>query len=128
MNEGMRIDKWLWAVRFFKTRNQASAACKAGKVRLGGQFIKASREVKAGDELSISQKTIIKTVRILKLPENRIGAALVPEYIQDLTPESEYSKVRMIREANYEYRDPGIGRPTKRHRREIEALKNYLGE
>jgi len=128
MNRGMRIDKWLWAVRLFKTRNQASAACKAGKVGLGSQFMKPSREVKAGDVLIISQKTITKTVKILDFPENRVGAALVPEYMQDLTPDSEYTKARMAKEVNFEYRDPGVGRPTKRHRREIEVLKNYLGE
>jgi len=128
MNQGMRIDKWLWAVRLYKTRNQSSAACKAGKVRLDGQFIKPSREVRTGDMFIIAQQSMTKTVKILGFPENRVGAALVPEYMQDLTPDSEYTRAKMTRETNFEYRDHGIGRPTKRHRREIETLKNYLGE
>jgi len=128
MNQGMRIDKWLWAVRLFKTRSQASAACKTGKVVIGGQYLKPSREVRIGEVLTISQNTLTRTVKILSYPANRVGAALVPEYLQDLTPDSEYARAKMTREVNFEYRDHGIGRPTKRHRREIEALKNYLDE
>jgi ribosome-associated heat shock protein Hsp15 len=128
MSDGVRIDKWLWAVRLFKTRSQAASACKTGRVRLGTQLIKPSRELRTGDELEISQQMITKTVKVLGFPVSRVGAPLVPDYMQDLTPESEYAKARKAREVKFEYRDPGIGRPTKRHRREIEALKNYLGE
>ncbi len=128
MSKGVRIDKWLWAVRLFKTRSQATEACKSAKVRVGGHIVKPSHEVKPGEEISISQHSITKTVKVLQLPENRVGAPLVPEYLQDLTPESEYSRIKTMREMNYEYRDPGTGRPTKRHRREIELLKKYLEE
>ena len=128
MSEGIRIDKWLWAVRLFKTRSQASAAIKAGRVRIDGQIIKPSHEVKPGNEISISHQSITKTLKVLQLLENRIGAPLVPEYLQDLTPGDEYARLKIKRETNFEYRDPGTGRPTKRQRREIEGLKKYLGE
>ncbi|MCX6287603.1 MAG: RNA-binding S4 domain-containing protein [Bacteroidetes bacterium] len=128
MIEGVRIDKWLWAVRLFKTRSQATTACKSGKVRIDGQIVKPSRDVKPGETVSISQQTITKSVKVIQLLQNRVGAPLVPEYMQDLTPEDEYTRVKMMREVNFEYRDPGTGRPTKRHRREIEVLKKYLGE
>ena len=128
MSEGVRIDKWLWAVRLFKTRSQATTACKSGKIRIDGKIIKPSHEVKPGNEISISQQSITKTFKVLQLLENRVGAPLIPEYVQDLTPACEYSKVKMMREVNFEYRDPGTGRPTKRQRRVIEVLKKYLGE
>ena len=128
MIEGVRIDKWLWAVRLFKTRSQATAACKSGKVRIDGKIIKPSHEVKTDNEISISQQSLTKTFKVLQLLQNRVGAPLVPEYMQDLTSASEYGKVKMMREVNFEYRDPGTGRPTKRQRREIEGLKKYLGE
>lgn len=128
MSETVRIDKWLWAVRLFKTRNQASEACRAGKVRIGGNPVKPSHEVKPGEEISIMQQTVTRTVRVLALLANRVGAPLVQGFMQDLTPESEFRKAKLMREMNFEYRDPGTGRPTKRQRREIEVLKKYLGE
>ncbi|MCX6242052.1 MAG: RNA-binding S4 domain-containing protein [Bacteroidetes bacterium] len=128
MKQGVRIDKWLWAVRLFKTRNQATEACRSGKVRIDGQIIKPSREVKPEDEISISHQSLTRTVKVIQALENRVGAPLVPEYMQDLTPESEFLRVKMMKAVNFEYRDPGTGRPTKRHRREIEVLKKYLGE
>jgi len=128
MTEGVRIDKWLWAVRLFKTRSQATEACRSGKVRVDGQIIKPSRELKPGDQISISQHAITRTVKVIELLDNRVGAPLVTQYMLDLTPDSEFSKLKLMREMNFEYRDPGTGRPTKRQRREIEILKKYLGE
>jgi ribosome-associated heat shock protein Hsp15 len=123
--EGLRIDKWLWAVRIFKTRNQASAACKGGKVKMDGQNVKASREVKEGEDIHISLTSFTKHVKIKALLKNRVGAKLVPEYMEDLTPQEEYDKQKMNRELNAEYRDRGEGRPTKKERRIIERLKKY---
>lgn len=128
MSAGVRIDKWLWAVRVFKTRSQATEACKSGKVRIGGQIVKPSHEVKPGEEITVSQQSILRSLKVLQLLGNRVGAPLVPEYMQDLTPDEEYSKLKLMRQVNFEYRDPGTGRPTKRQRREIEILKKYLGE
>lgn len=128
MSEGIRIDKWLWAVRLFKSRNQASEACRAGKIRTEGQTVKPSREINPGDVITISQQALTRTVKVLQLLNHRVGAPLVPEYMSDLTPEEEFAKVKTMREVNFEYRDPGAGRPTKRQRREIEVLKKYLEE
>lgn len=123
--DGVRIDKWLWAVRIFKTRSQATAACKGGKVKINGQNIKASREVKEGEKISISLTTFIKTVTVKALLQNRVSAKLVPDYMTDLTPSEEYDKQKINRELNAEYRERGDGRPTKKERRIIERLKRY---
>lgn len=123
--EGVRIDKWLWAVRIFKTRSQATAACKGGKVKMDGQNLKASREVKVGEEIHISLTSFSKHVKIKALLKNRVGASLVPDYMVDLTTQEEYDKQKMNREINAEYRDRGEGRPTKKERRIIERLKKY---
>ena len=124
--EGYRVDKWLWSVRVFKTRSQATSACRKGRVYIGGQEVKPSREVKIGDEIQVNLKQFIKTVKVVELLENRVGAKIVPQYMEDLTPEEEYNKQKKIRETNYEYRDRGAGRPTKKERRMIEKLKKGI--
>jgi ribosome-associated heat shock protein Hsp15 len=123
MEEGARIDKWLWEVRVYKTRNQATIACKAGKVRIAGTIVKPSRELKTGEEVSVFIPPFHKTLRVTGFPPNRVSAKLVADYMMDLTPESEYDKLRMMKETNFEYRERGLGRPTKRARRDIEYLK-----
>jgi ribosome-associated heat shock protein Hsp15 len=122
---GTRIDKWLWAVRIFKTRSLAAAACKGGKVKIDGQNVKASRELQEGEEISVSLTIYIKTVRVKALLKNRVAAKLVPHYMEDLTPQEEYDKQKIRHELNLEYRDRGEGRPTKKERRIIERLKKY---
>lgn len=126
MEEGVRIDKWLWAVRVFKTRSLATAACKSGKVRIGDNIVKASREVRIGDLVQIHMPPVKKTVKVLGLLEKRVSARIVPDYMEDQTPEEEYLKLKVNRETGFEYREPGTGRPTKKSRREIEILKKYL--
>ncbi|MBN1340547.1 MAG: RNA-binding S4 domain-containing protein [Bacteroidales bacterium] len=123
MEEDVRIDKWLWAVRVFKTRNQASEACRTGKVKTGGQAAKPSRVVKPGDDIFVHVGPIIRSLRVKGLLKNRVGAKLVEDYLLDLTPQEEYDKLKMLRETNYEYREKGLGRPTKRQRRLIDRLK-----
>ncbi len=120
----IRIDKWLWAVRLFKTRSQAAEACKGGKVKIGGQSTKASRDVKADDIIEVQLQNIKRKVKIIKVVKNRVAAKLVPELLQDLTPTEEYEKLDMMRQLNTENRDRGIGRPTKKDRRNIAKLKN----
>lgn len=120
----IRIDKWLWAVRIYKTRTLASDACKAGKVKIAGQSVKPSREIRHQDEISIHMGIYTKTVKVLGLIHNRVSAHLVPDFMEDLTPESEYDKLRMQHEMKTEFRPHGLGRPTKRHRRLIDRLKN----
>jgi len=123
--DSIRIDKWLWAVRVFKTRNQASAACKGGRVKIEGQKVKASRELKEGDEIEISFSGLTRKVRVRALLQNRVGASLVDDYMEDLTPQEAYDEQKLKAKLNMEYRQRGEGRPTKKERRIIERLKKY---
>lgn len=123
----MRIDKWMWAVRLFKTRSRASLACRTGKVRMNGQTVKPSRMIKEGDILTLARTRFTMTIRIQALPQQRVGAPLVSQYLEDLTPPDEYQKREQVQELDFEIRDQGTGRPTKRNRREIERLKRLLG-
>ena len=126
MEHGIRIDKWLWAVRVFKTRSLASEACRSGKVKILDQVIKPSRVLKTGEEITVSIPPITKTLKVIALAGNRVSAKLVSTLMQDLTPEAEYQKLKQTKESDFEFRQRGIGRPTKRERREIEFLKSYL--
>jgi ribosome-associated heat shock protein Hsp15 len=128
MDQGVRIDKWLWAVRVFKTRSLASDACRSGKVKILDQVVKPSRDLKEGEVITVSLPPIIKTLKVITLSGNRVAAKLVPGLMEDLTPESEYQKLKRSHEPGFEYRERGLGRPTKRERREIEFLKLYLDE
>lgn len=121
--DSVRIDKWLWAVRVFKTRTQAADACKGGKVKMEGQNVKPSREVKEGDEIDIQQGIFRKTLKVKVAAKNRVSAKLVPDLAEDLTPHEEYEKLDMLRQLNHERRDRGTGRPTKKDRRDIDKLK-----
>lgn len=124
MNEDVRIDKWMWVARLFKTRTLAGEACRAGKIKIDGQAVKPSRELKTGDILDIRLPHINKTVEVKQLLRNRVSAKQVPEVYTDLTPQEEYERVQLMREFNYERRDRGIGRPTKKERRLIDKLKD----
>lgn len=123
MLESIRIDKWLWTVRVFKTRTQAADACKGGKVKIGGQNVKASKEIKAGEIVEIQLGILKKVIKIKQLVKNRVGAKLVPDLIEDLTPVEEYEKMDLLRQLNHEKRDRGAGRPTKKERRDLGKLK-----
>lgn len=115
----MRIDKFLWSVRIYKTRSIATDEIKKNRVSIGGQFAKASKEVKQGDTIFIKKNQIELKIKILQIPKSRIGAKLVPEYIQDQTDKEQYEILRMKRlEQNY-YRAKGEGRPTKKDRRDL---------
>lgn len=122
--ETIRIDKWLWAVRLFKTRTQASDACRGGKVKMDGQNVKPSRDIRVGEEIEVRTGAIRKKVAVKAILKNRIGAKLVDDYLEDLTPSEEYEKLDMLKQLNYEKRDRGTGRPTKKNRRDIAKLKN----
>jgi ribosome-associated heat shock protein Hsp15 len=122
----VRIDKYLWSIRQFKTRTMAGSACHGGKIKLNGMPVKPSRELKIGDIIEISTPGLIKKIKVLELLNNRVGAPKVPEYMEDLTPQDIIDQAKLVRQTNYEKRDRGLGRPTKRDRRDIEALKKYL--
>jgi len=121
----IRLDKWLWNVRLFKTRYMATDACNAGKVKMNGANLKPSKEVKSEEIYHIKIGQLNKTVQVIESPKNRVNAALVPIYYLDLTPEDEYYRVKSLR-TTFEYREHGEGRPTKRDRRQIEYLKDYF--
>ena len=122
--ENVRVDKWLWAVRVYKTRSLATEACKNGRVRIGGQVVKPSREIRISDEVSIHLGIYTKTVKVIALLHHRVSAALVPGFLEDMTLQSEYDKLMVQKEMKPEFRPRGIGRPTKKHRRLIDRLKN----
>ena len=121
----IRIDKWLWMVRLFKTRSLATDACNAGKVKINAVNCKPSREIKKKEQIQIRIGILLKTVEVLAFPKNRIGAKLVADYCLDLTPQEEYERVKSISSAG-EWRDHGMGRPTKRDRRQLEYVKDML--
>jgi ribosome-associated heat shock protein Hsp15 len=121
--ESIRVDKWLWAARIFKTRTQAGEACKGGKVRIDDQLVKASREIKEGEQLTIQLEQLTKTVQVKSLIKNRVSAKMLDDVYVDCTPAEEYERLQLMREFNYERRDRGTGRPTKKERRLIEVLK-----
>jgi len=118
----VRVDKWLWAVRLYKTRTAAADACRGGHVRVDDQPVKPARDLRAGDVLQVRLADITRTVRVLAPLEHRVGAPLVPTYLQDLTPPEEYERRKRNQEAGGIQRDPGAGRPTKKDRRLLEAF------
>lgn len=120
--EGVRIDKYLWAIRVFKTRTDATDACKGGKVKIGTVNAKPSRDVQVGEVIDIRKGAVTFTYKVLQLVDHRLGAKLVPDYAQNLTPESEIEKLRAPVESFFLTRDRGAGRPTKKDRREIEQI------
>ena len=121
----MRLDKYLWAVRLYKTRSIAADACQCGKVLMTADSrpLKPSHEVKVGERYSLNIDQLHKEIEVLALPPNRVGAPLVQGFIIDRTPHEEYERIQMARQYAFEKRDRGVGRPTKRERREIEEFK-----
>lgn len=126
MSDSCRIDKYLWAIRVFKTRSEATDACNGNKVKIGGTNAKPSKAVKTGDVIEIRKGSVLYTYKVLQLSENRMGAPLVPDYAENLTPESELSKLHATRETIVLKRDRGAGRPTKKERRELDALMDSM--
>lgn len=120
----VRIDKWLWAVRMYKTRTLATEACASGKIKIEGESVKASYLLKAGQTIHVNkqgEKWILKSVKLI---EKRVSAPLAAECYEDLTPPEEKSKLQFPA-SFYEVRDRGIGRPTKKDRREIDKFKEW---
>ena len=120
--EEVRIDKYLWAIRVFKTRSEATDACKGGKVRVNGSDIKPSKTVRAGDVIVVRKGAVSNTYRVIECLEKRQGAQLVPKFAENLTPQEELDKLRAPVETFFLKRDRGAGRPTKKDRRQMENL------
>jgi ribosome-associated heat shock protein Hsp15 len=118
----VRVDKWLWAVRLFKSRSLATAACLAGHVKIDGQSVKPSRDVRVGETIVALTGRIERTVKALALLEHRVGAKQVPQYLEDLTSPEEYERARQQTETPLLQFPKGWGRPTKKHRRQLEGF------
>jgi ribosome-associated heat shock protein Hsp15 len=116
----MRIDKYLWCIRYLKTRNIATNACKKGSVRVNGDIVKPSRDVYAGDKITLRKEQINYEIEVLDLPESRVGAKLVDIYRKDNTPKEAFETNEMLQYAKTYYRNKGIGRPTKKDRRDLD--------
>ena len=119
----VRIDKWLWSMRVFKTRTIATDACKKGRVMMGGAAVKPSRAIKVGDIIEVKKPPITYTFRVKQLTGNRLGAKLVPDYLENLTPQSQYDILEMAKISGFVDRRKGLGRPTKRDSRELSRFK-----
>ncbi|WP_297795490.1 S4 domain-containing protein [uncultured Eudoraea sp.] len=121
----MRIDKYLWSTRYFKTRNMASVACKKGHVRINGNTVKPSREVYKQDKIVVRKNQINYEFSVLDVPPGRVGAKLVDLYRKDTTPKEAFDNSELLRLSKNHYRKKGVGRPTKKDRRDME---DYLDE
>ena len=121
----MRIDKYLWCIRYFKTRNQATEACKKGHIKINDSVVKPSRDIYPGDVIQIRKNQINYKVEVLDIPPNRVGAKLVDIYRKDTTPKDEFQHLELLKLSKDYYRKKGTGRPTKKDRRDIE---NYTDE
>lgn len=122
----VRIDKYLWAIRVFKTRSEATDACKGGKIRVNGSDTKPSKMVRRGDVIVARKGPVTYTYKVLELIDKRQGAKLVPQYAENLTPAEEIAKLRAPVETFFLKRDRGAGRPTKKDRRQMDSLWDEL--
>ncbi len=118
----VRIDKWIWAMRIFKTRTIAAEACKKGRVMIGDVSAKPSRTVKPGDIVSVRKPPITYSFRVKAVTENRLGAKLVPDYMENITPQSQLDLLDVIKISGFIDRRKGLGRPTKREGRQLEEF------
>jgi ribosome-associated heat shock protein Hsp15 len=118
----IRLDKWLWAVRLYKTRSLAAAACAAGHVRIGGQRVKPARGVRVGEIIEARVADVNRTVKVIGLLSQRVGAKVAAHFVEELTPASELHKPRAAGLEPLFHRPKGAGRPTKRDRRLLEKL------
>lgn len=122
----VRLDKWLWAVRIFKTRSDAADACRTNKVLVNGSYVKPSREVRVGDTVTVKKMPVVYTYRVVALVSSRQPAKEVPNYAENLTPQEELDKLFVPKLTIFVQRDRGTGRPTKRERREIDSLMDEI--
>ncbi len=124
MPSEVRLDKWLWAVRIYKTRSMAANACRKGRVKVEDVTAKPSRMVKAEDVISVKKLPFFYKYKVKDILENRVAAKLVDNYLEDITPEKENNNKSASVSKPFSYREKGKGRPTKKERRLIDKLKN----
>jgi ribosome-associated heat shock protein Hsp15 len=120
-----RIDKWLWAVRIFKTRSQASDACHKGHVSSGNLPVKASHIVRKGEVINVRKSPIVRTYEVLGIAEKRVSAKLAEELVKDITPPEQLEILEIQNDMRWFGREKGAGRPTKKERRDLDGLMNY---
>ena len=120
--EQVRVDKWLWAVRIYKTRSDAASACRASAVRINGAIAKPAAQLRIGDCVSTRNKAITRTLRVVGITEKRVSASLTDQYIEDQTPQLEYDLAAEKRANARLFKHQGGGRPTKKDRRTIQQL------
>lgn len=121
MNE-VRIDKWMWATRIFKTRTVAADACKKGRVMIKGVNVKPSHMIKVGETIQVRKPPITFSFKVLALAENRMGAKLVPDFMENVTTPDQYEILEMNKISGFVNRARGLGRPTKKERRDLEQF------
>jgi len=121
----MRVDKYLWCVRYFKTRNMVTELCKKNHVTVNGQVAKPSREVFPSDDVTFRKEQITYKIKVLAIPESRVGAKLVDIYRKDETPPESFAHLELMKLSKEHYRKTGEGRPTKKDRRDLE---NYTDD
>ena len=124
----MRIDKYLWCVRYYKTRSIATSACKKGAVKMNATSVKPSKDVYPGDEIQIRINQINYTLLILDIPKSRLGAKLVDQYRKDTTPKEAFEKLELLKYSKDYYRKKGTGRPSKKDRRDLEDFTSSNSE
>ena len=122
MSEQARIDKWLWAVRIYKTRSIAAEACKKGHISIGDRTAKPAHNVHVGDVINVKKAPITYSFKVLKCAENRVGAKLVPELMENITSQEQYEILEMSRISGFTGRQRGTGRPTKKERRDLDQF------
>lgn len=127
MNE-VRVDKWLWAMRVFKTRTVATEACKKGRVYVGNVLAKPSRVIKVGDVVNVRKPPVTYSFKVLALTQNRLGAKLVPDYMENITPKSELDLLEVVKISGFIDRRKGLGRPTKREGRELAEFTESMSD
>ncbi|NLX65984.1 MAG: RNA-binding S4 domain-containing protein [Bacteroidales bacterium] len=118
----VRIDKWLWAVRIFKTRTVASEACKKGRVMIANVAVKPSRNIRVGDVIEVKKPPITFSFKVLALADKRMGASKVPEFMENITSSDQYELIELSRISGFVDRQRGAGRPTKKERRDLEQF------
>jgi ribosome-associated heat shock protein Hsp15 len=124
----MRIDKYLWCIRIFKTRTLATSACKKGQIKIENSNIKPSKEIFGNEIIQVRKNQINYKIEVLDIPESRVGAKIVDLYRKDITPKEEFEKTQLLKYSKDYYRKKGIGRPTKKDRRDIDDYQNDTEE
>ena len=124
--EEVRIDKWLWAVRIFKTRTVASEACKKGRVLIGETAVKPSRNIRTGEVIQVRKPPVTYSFKVLALSDKRMGAKMVSHFMENVTPQEQYEMLELNRIGGFVDRQRGTGRPTKKERRDLDQFADTI--